>query len=215
MKRRIACLCILLSLLGAGKARAAETTINGIRVLQFGSVYCTIRENGENKRVPTAELTFGENVPDGEKLAVLNAPRLGEAKMRKGPSEKTAMFYTCKGGWVCAVLKTGKEYTKIHYQGVEGYVKTKSLRFFPAADVEKSPLGLLSYQGRTTGKRTINLRCLPDKKSVSVASWPVGTQVYLLSHENGWWEVEARGIRGFVQEEYVTPPAPIEENKAD
>ena len=213
MKRLAALLAALLCLLGTADALAyTETFINGIHILQFGSVYCTVRENGNNQKVPTAELTFSDKVPDEKKLAVIDAPRLGEAKMRKRANEKSAVFYTCKAGWVCAVLSIGKTYARIHYQGVEGYVKVKSLRFFPAADAAAARMGTLSYQGRITGKREINVRGTPSKKSAVAATWPVGTEVYLHTHENGWWEVEARGIRGYVLEEYVTAPSASPEN---
>ncbi|MBQ9264885.1 MAG: SH3 domain-containing protein [Clostridia bacterium] len=205
MKRWAALLCAVLMIFSAGAAQAStETTINDVHLLQLGSVYSKIRQNGETLTAPTQSLTFAEGVPADKALAVIDAPRVGRVTMREGPSVKTAMFYTCYAGWVVVVLKIGKQYTQINYQGVEGYVKTSSLRFISPATPEQTALGQLSYKGKVTGKTTVNLRAAASRKSVVVATWITGTEVYILGHENGWYEVEARGIRGYVQERYLT-----------
>lgn len=172
---------------------------------RLGTAYSQIVVKGESKVVPTAALTFGDKVPENQKLAVIYTPRNGRASMRKKASVKSAMFYTCYPGVIVAVLKPGKSYTQINYQGVVGYVKTSSLQFHAPEDVEKISLGKLSYRGKTTGKTTVNLRNDASKKSVTVAAFPTGTEVTVLSHPKGWYEIEVRGYRGFVQEEYLTP----------
>ncbi|MBR1585335.1 MAG: SH3 domain-containing protein [Clostridia bacterium] len=188
-------------------APAPAITVSMEDVVQLGTAYCRVRREGKIETLPTVSLIFAQNVPEDHKLAIVNAPRLGRATMREGPSVKTAMFYTCYAGVIAVVLKVGKSYTRINYQGVEGYVKTSSLLFYGGENVKKTAPGVLSYNGKTTGRTTINLRNQPDRKSIVVASWPTGTEVTILNHKNGWYEVEARGIRGYVMEEYVTKQA--------
>ena len=171
---------------------------------QIGSVYSVIRMNGQTQKVLTSRLTFADGVPARQKLAVIYAPKIGQAKMRNKGNVKATMIYTCKAGRLAAVLKVGKGYTQINYQGAVGYVKTSSLKFCAALSAKKVSTGKLSYNGRMTGRTDINVRNDPSGKAIAVASWPTGTEVTVLSLKDGWYEIEARGIRGYVMEEYLT-----------
>ena len=50
----------------------------------------------------------------------------------------------------------------------------------------------------------INVRCKADKKNAVVATWKTGTAVRILSIAEGWYEIEAKGIHGWVLQEYLT-----------
>lgn len=172
---------------------------------QLGTAYSVITlKDGKTLTVATSTLTFDKNVPRDHMLAVVYAPKYGRASMRKGASKKSAMFNTCYPGIVVAVLKTGKSYTKINYHGIVGYLKTTSLQFHAPENVKKLATGKLSYKGKMTGKTTVNVRNDPSKKVARVATWPTGTAVTILGESKGWAEIEARGVRGYVQTEFLT-----------
>ena len=184
---------------------ASETDQNDISVgvLELGLVYSKISYNGQTMEVATADLVFGENIPEGKELAVIYAPNTGKASLRKSAFDNATVLKTCKAGVIVSVIEVGKTYTKVNYKGTIGYVKNSSLQFYSAAS-QDTATGKLSYKGKTNGGTTVNVRCKADKESVVVATWETGTAVRILSTANGWYEIEAKGIHGWVLQEYLT-----------
>lgn len=184
---------------------ASETDQNDISVgvLELGLVYSKISYNGQTMEVATADLVFGENIPEGKELAVIYAPNTGRASLRKSASDNATVLKTCKAGVIVSVIEVGKTYTKVNYKGTIGYVKNSSLQFYSAAS-QDTATGKLSYKGKTNGATTVNVRCKADKESAVVATWETGTAVRILSTANGWYEIEAKGIHGWVLQEYLT-----------
>lgn len=184
---------------------ASETDQNDISVgvLELGLVYSKISYNGQTMEVTTADLVFGENIPEGKELAVIYAPNTGRASLRKTASDNATVLKTCKAGVIVSVIEVGKTYTKVNYKGTIGYVKNSSLQFYSAAS-QDTATGELSYKGKTNGATTVNVRCKADKESAVVATWETGTAVRILSTANGWYEIEAKGIHGWVLQEYLT-----------
>ena len=85
----------------------------------------------------------------------------------------------------------------------EGYVTNTSLKFYaPATTIEG--MALLSKNGLTNGRASINIRSEADKDSAKIDSWKTGTEMIVFSHSDGWYEVEANGKRGYVMESFVT-----------
>ena len=184
---------------------ASETDQNDISVgvLELGLVYSKISYNGQTMEVATADLVFGENIPEGKELAVIYAPNTGKASLRKSAFDNATVLKTCKAGVIVSVIEVGKTYTKVNYKGTIGYVKNSSLQFYSAAH-QDTATGKLSYKGKTNGATTVNVRCKADKESAVVATWETGTAVRILSSANGWYEIEAKGIHGWVLQEYLT-----------
>ena len=184
---------------------ASETNQNDISVgvLELGLVYSKISYNGQTMEVATADLVFGENIPEGKELAVIYAPNTGRASLRKSAFDNATVLKTCKAGVIVSVIEVGKTYTKVNYKGTIGYVKNSSLQFYSAAS-QDTATGKLSYKGKTNGATTVNVRCKADKESAVVATWETGTAVRILSTANGWYEIEAKGIHGWVLQEYLT-----------
>lgn len=174
-----------------------------VSLLELGTVTSKVSHQGETIDVSSAELVFAEDVPEDKKMAVVYAPKTGKASLRKSASENAAVIKQCKAGTIVAVLETGKTFTKINYNGTMGYILTGCLQFC-APVTETQGNALISYKGKTNGSTTVNIRNQADKGSAKVAIWKTGTAVILLSHADGWYEVEAKGIRGFVMEEFVT-----------
>lgn len=135
-------------------------------------------------------------------MAVIYAPKTGKCTLRKSASTSSAALKKCKAGTVVIVLEQGEKTCKINVNGTTGYVLTSCLRFYDA----NTPIlgqGQLSYNGKTTGKTTVNVRNTPEKGSAVIGDWKTGTQVQVFSHENGWYEIEYQGMHGYVQEKYL------------
>lgn len=174
-----------------------------VNVSTIGLVTSTIYYEDKKLEVPTSQLTFSENVPEDKQLAVIYAPRTGKCSLRKTESDKSKLLKKCKAGTVVIVLEYGEGHCKINYKGTDGYVSTDCLKFY-GTNVKALGTGVLSYNGKTTGKTTINIRNAPDKSSETIDEWRTGTKVAVFCHEDGWYEVELNGIHGYIMEKFLT-----------
>lgn len=159
--------------------------------------------DGEEKVVDTKDLTLGGTPPEGKELAVIYAPSTGKASLREKASEKGKLLKTTKAGTLVRVLEVNGAWAKIVYKDTIGYIKTNCLRFYEAGD-ENQGTALISYKGKTNGSTTVNIRNAATRDSFKIAEWRTGTPVTVFGLEKGWYEVEAKGIRGFVMEEFLT-----------
>ncbi len=173
-----------------------------VGVVELGRTSSKIQYQGKTVSVSTSDLTFSENVPENKKLATIYAPRTGKASLRQTASSKGTLLKNCKAGTIVSVLAIGNGYTRINYKGTVGYIKTACLKFY--GDSESTAQGVLSYKGNTGGGTTVNVRNMPKGDSAKVAEWRTGTEVTILSHANGWYEIEAKGIHGYVMDEFLT-----------
>ena len=180
----------------------ASNSGTSVGIVELGRTSSKIQYQGKTVSVSTSDLTFSENVPENKKLATIYAPRTGKASLRQTASSKGTLLKNCKAGTIVSVLAIVNGYTRINYKGTVGYIKTVCLKFY--GDSESTAQGVLSYKGNTGGGTTVNVRNTPKGDSAKVAEWRTGTEVTILSHANGWYEIEANGMHGYVMEKYVT-----------
>ena len=149
-----------------------------------------------------AEKTISSNIPLEMEEAAIYAPKGGTAPLRKKASEKGKLIKQCKAGTIVTVLDYGAKWTRIKDGKREGYIKTSSLTFLPA---NREPIALadLSWRGTTTGGTRINIRNEASKQSFVIGEWRTGTDVEVFSFKDGWYEVDAFGMHGFVMEEFI------------
>ena len=174
-----------------------------VEVKSLGISYTTISYNGKEETVQTDALNFSQNAPEGKELAVIYAPRTGKVSVRKTASTKGKTLKKAKAGTIVLVLDVDGDWTRILYKNQTGFVPSSCLKYY-SVNTKAKAVGTICYKGKTIGKATINIRNAADKRSFKVAEWKVGKKVAVLSQDNGWAEIEADGICGFVQEKYIT-----------
>lgn len=172
-------------------------------VEQLGLHRSRVSLGGEEKEVPSTDLVLHGSPSAATKLAYIHAPRTGKCSLRASGQGNGKVIKQCKAGTVVPVLSEGEGYSLILYKGVEGYVLSDCLRFGAASDAG-AKTGVLVYQGKKNGTATINLRNSPQKGSAKVAGWKAGTEVTILSVQDGWAMVEAQGLVGYVMEAFIT-----------
>ena len=172
-----------------------------VQLIRLGVATSTVLLNGEEKEVPTFELDFGSTAEKEKQVAVIHAPKTGKCTLRAKASDSGKALQKCKAGTVVMVLEYGSKWCKISDNGDVGYVQTSCLKGY---DAETVGTGLLSYNGKTTGSTTINVRNAPSGDSAKVAEWETGTEVEVFGLEKGWYEIEYNGIHGFVMEKFLT-----------
>lgn len=183
----------------------------------LGLYQSVIRVGEERQTVLTSELSWTPTAEEEHALAVIYAPRTGAATMHSKSGGKGDVLKKCKNGRVVLVTEWGKNYCKILYNGEVGYVLTDALTLYPHdwADTGKAApqLGTLSYNGRTSGKATVNVRSSGDGKGRILDEWVIGEPLVVYGEtEKGWCEVDIDGTHGYVQSKYVTMD---EEEKAE
>lgn len=174
-----------------------------VTVTQLGVYTTTIIKAGETVDVPTAALSFAEDVPADKGIAVIHAPRTGKCTLREKASDSAKSLGKCKAGAIVAVLAYGRRYCRIVYDGEVGYVLTSCLKFYGEADAPTGT-GVLTYNGKATGRTAINVRNAADGDSHKIAEWRTGTEVAVFGLEDGWYEIEHDGMHGFVQKKFLT-----------
>lgn len=157
----------------------------------------------EEQTVATAELVFNTEAEADKVIAVIHAPNTGKCSLRKKASQSAGVITKCKAGTVVCVLQYGKQFCKISYNGMTGYVLTSCLKFY-GTEPEVIGTGVLTYNGKATGKTTINIRNAADGDSAKIAELRTGTHVQVFALHDGWYEIEYNGIHGYVMQKFLT-----------
>ncbi len=187
-----------------------QVTLDGtpVTIDTLGLYESVIVLEGEKQTVMTAALSWSPSAEAEHALAVIYAPRTGAATMHSQSGGKGDVLKKCKNGRIVLVTEWGKNYCKILYNGAVGYVLTDALKLYPhdwSSAYETPRTGTLSYNGRTVGKATVNVRTTGDGKGTILNEWIIGERLVVYGeNEKGWCEVDIDGTHGFVQAKYVT-----------
>lgn len=176
----------------------------GVRLVQLGVYESIVTLQGEELTVPTQYLQFGENKDAAHRIGVVYAPRSGEASLREAEGGSAKLIQQAKTGRVVAVLEyNGGTFTKILYDGVEGYIRTDCLIFHSG---EKAPMGegTIHVKGATDGAKNVTVRATASTSQAKVTTLKTGTVVKVYEHSGDWYTIEYGGWFGYVQDQYLT-----------
>lgn len=188
----------ILSAEAASEHFGEGSTSVGVALVTLGLHTSVVSVKGEELTVPTAGLIFDGNDDAKHHVAAVLAPRTGEATLRETASGSGAKVAACLTGRIVAVLEyTGSTYTKILYDGEEGYIRTDCLVFH---DGKTAPMGegVLHVNGAVDGKKSVTARTTAASSSAKVETWQSGTTVTVYAQEDGWYAVEKDGWFGYV-----------------
>lgn len=173
-----------------------------ISVKTWGFHSSVILVDGKEQSVLTHELTFSEKVDAAKRVAYIHAPRTGRCYLRAKASDKGDILDKCPAGTVVQVIKYGKNYCQIVFDGQVGYVQTACLKF---VDPETEPMCTwqLSYNGKMTGNAQVPIRNSAENDSSIIVKLRSGTEVTVFSKTGSWYEVEHDGMHGFVHKNFL------------
>lgn len=175
----------------------------GVKLVTLGLINSVVEADGETLYVPTGMLTFDGAVDSDHHVGVVFAPRTGEASLRAEASGSGTMVETCKTGRIVAVLEyTGATYTKILYDGKEGYIRTDCL-IFPDVQEETVQSGVLHVSKKIDGADLVTVRSNTSTSSAKVGTWATGTNVAVYGEQGSWYAIEVDGWYGLVQQKYL------------
>ena len=119
-----------------------------VDVVQLGVVTSIILLDDERMEVETSLLTFGEEIPEEQKLGYVHAPRTGQAGLRETPAKDGNVITQLKAGQLVAVLALEEGYAHVNVQGTEGWLRLDCLQYLRSTDdgiissVDLAPLGI-------------------------------------------------------------------------
>ncbi len=176
-----------------------------VRLVALGLTESTvITAQGEEVTVPSHYLKFADGVDAQHLLGIVFAPRTGEASIRETEGGSAKVIEKGKSGKVVAILEyDGGNFTKILYDGIEGYIRTDCLIFH---DGKQAPMGtgILHINGNKDGSKTVTIRADKSTSKAKIDTWATGTSVIVHEEDNGWYTVEKDGWVGYVQSQYLT-----------
>ncbi len=173
-----------------------------VSVKTWGFHSSVIVVDGEKQTVPTHELTFSEKVDATKQVAYIHAPRTGRCYLRAKASDKGDIIDKCPAGTVVQVVKYGKSYCQIVFEGRVGYVQTACLKFMDPT-LEPMCTWQLSYNGKTNGAGQVPIRSDKSNDSAIVVKLRSGAEVTVFAKAGAWYEVEHNGLHGFVHKSFL------------
>lgn len=165
-------------------ARNAENAQNG--EAQEGT-----DQAGDAQEETPAEETPAESGPQ-------YATATTTVNVRSSDSEQADRLGKVSGGTRVEVQEVRVNgWTKIVFEGQDGYIKSEYLQ------MEESAGGLETI-GTVTATTNINVRSAASETADRLGMLPGGESLELIANENGWCKVNYNGQVGYVKADYVT-----------
>lgn len=146
-----------------------------VDVVQLGVVTSIILVDDQRQEVDTALLTFGEEIPEEQKLGYVHAPRTGQAGLRETPAKDGKVITQLKAGQVAAVLAIEENYAHVNVQGVEGWLRLDCLKYLTATDegiITSADLSALGMGKKADDKSAATGETTSDKTATSGDTQP-------------------------------------------
>ncbi|MBQ2952584.1 MAG: hypothetical protein IJE07_03415 [Clostridia bacterium] len=173
-----------------------------VSLQELGTAQCVVWDGSKMQTVLTEDLQWETEADDDHRLAVIYAPKTGQATLRASASSKARSLGQCTDGRIVVVLKVGSTFTRILYDGKEGCVLTAALTFYGAVPEEDFSTAELAYKGRTDTSATISVYSTRSA-SRKIRQWRVGNEVVVLTQGSSWSEIEIDGWHGWVRSDYL------------
>ena len=177
--------------------------VTAVEVIYVGLGRSMVVLDGASTLVNTWDLTWETEAPAEKVLAVVNAPKSGYANLRSKSTQKAFIMDHCTTNRVMRVLATGKNWTKVDYCGLRGYITTKSLTFY-ANEPKTYETAKISVKGRTKGTDTVYIRSAAKNGSRHLKDYVLGTPLTVFSRDGKWCEVDVEGWHCYILADYVT-----------
>ena len=196
----------------------AGTNYSSIGILDKGVKVSYISESGNWTKVEYDSKTgyiCSDYLEKGESNAtptstMYTTPEIG-LNLRKGPGTSYSVIRTLSKGTAVTVHSSSNGWSKISVNGVEGYVSTSFLS-------STNPSTNSSTSNETTSTPTTTMYVTPDaglnlRKGAGtsysvVKTLSKGTAVTVHSSNNGWSNVSANGVEGYVSTSYLSSTKP-------
>jgi len=139
----------------------------------------------------------GVEEPEAPENTVIYASATTTVNVRSSDSEKADKLGKVSGGTQLQVLEQKENgWTKVLYEGKEGFIKAEYLELVLSAQGE-------TVIGTVTATTNVNVRSAASETADRLGVLAGGDTVDLLSRENGWCKIKYSGRVGYVKEDFV------------
>ena len=167
-----------------------------VNVNYLGLARSSIVLNGEDVLVDTCNLRWETEAPENKMIAVVSSKT--ECNLRAKASKKSlSMDGHVSPATVMRVLKTGKNWTFVDYNGLRGYLATSYLTFYANEAREYRTGWVATKSGHTWGNSTVHIRATNKGKQLK-PEFPVGTPLTIFADDGKWLEVDVGGYHGVI-----------------
>lgn len=184
-------------------ASATKEKVDYHKVLVLGTKKSIATVNGAQTTIDTDQIDFGTEVDLEEQLGIINAPKSGVATLLAEARKGAAELGKLKHGTVIGVIRKGKQYTRVWANGMEGLVLNSVVKTI-SRDAYAMGTGTLTYNGAVVNNQTINIRSSASNSARVLENWPTGLEVTIWSKASSFYEIEANGLRAYVNEKFLT-----------
>ncbi len=148
-----------------------------------------------------AETSDAENEQESAQSSGESGPQYATAattvNVRNSDSEQADKLGKVSGGTKLQVLEQRVNgWTKVLYEGKEGYIKSEFLQMSESADGAE-------VIGTVKATTNINVRASASETADRLGVLAGGDSAELLANENGWCKIKYEGQVGYVKSEYV------------
>lgn len=160
----------------------------------------TQEQGGEAADAQEGETAGETDVEASQENTVQYATATTTVNVRVSDSEQADRLGKVDGGTTVQVLEERVNgWTKVLYEGQEGYIKSEFLQ--AAASAESSDGATVI--GTVTATTNINVRASASETAEKLGVLAGGDSAELLANENGWCRINYNGQVGYVKAEYV------------
>ncbi|WP_197096410.1 SH3 domain-containing protein [Paraclostridium sordellii] len=178
-----------------------------VEVISESNGWSKIKYNGKEGYVSSTYLKDsnegGTSKPDekpniGTKIKVVSATSLN---VRSGPSTSHGIIGSLKNNEKVEVISESNGWSKIKYNGKEGYVSSTYLK-------DSNEGGTVTPPEQTKTKvvtaTSLNVRSGPSTRHGIIGSLKNNEKVEVISESNGWSKIKYNGKEGYVSSTYLT-----------
>lgn len=190
---------------GMRPVRQAWLTLNGDPVTDVeyaGALVSKVTVPGrEAQRVNTRDLQWTTAGADGPRLALVTGKKGASFLDGKG-KKKEGVSKPIPYGTMLFVLDITNDQYYVTWKDSFGYINRNAAELLPVSDKD-FVTGLITLNGKTAGTSPVTVRKDPSAKGKSIAEWKPGTPVAVISQQGDFYLVEAKGLRGWVNNKYL------------
>ncbi|GAA0699462.1 hypothetical protein GCM10008904_04710 [Paraclostridium ghonii] len=177
-----------------------------IEVISEGNGWSKIKYNGRDGYVSSSYLkdysggsTNSTPTPTPSKTKVVTATSLN---VRSGASTNSSVIGSLKQNEKVEVISESNGWSKIKYNGRDGYVSSSYLKDYSGGNTSPSPTPTPSKTKVVTAT-SLNVRSGASTNSSVIGSLKQNEKVEVISESNGWSKIKYNGKEGYVSSSYL------------
>ena len=175
-----------------------------VEMKHLGLGRCTVLMDGKECVVSTTSLRWGTEAPEKKVLAVVNTKKQSSMRMFAEKSTKSFVMAQCFKCQVLMVVKIEGSWALVEANGVRGYVKTSTLKFYPNDASGTYQSGRVSVNGKTNTGDAVHIRAKGSNSSKYLSEVPCGAVVTIFNYGKKWCEVDVYGFHCYIATKYIT-----------